>query len=491
MAQARHLGRWSGVGIAVGMIVCAGLAAGEEKPKRSKLTEIRVQAVEAATRVTVVVNGVIDIKHDRLENPARVFVDFADTVPALEEMQGQGPRGAMRTVPAGTAVLKQIRVAENQKGVTRLVFDLEEGEVEYQTQVLRAPNRLLVELRPKKVLNPLAAPATVSRAMPRKFSPEMMGRKPMMAGKFRMAEPPVLMAKLVLPKADAGQMPYRVGGFAWREGTLKPPPTPVARQSAQRQVAAVAASRTSGGKQSLTRVLGLKIGKVVIDPGHGGHDAGSTGVTGLVEKEVTLDIARRLAALVEANLGSDVVLTRNEDVYLSPEQRTEIANAQRADLFISIHANSSPLKTASGVETYYLNFTTSPEALEVAARENASSERSVADLGDLVKKIALKDKVDESREFAGRVQSALFGGSLRAGNRTKDRGVRKAPFIVLIGAGMPSVLTEVGFLSNAREEALLKKPEYRQKIAEALYRGVAQYADTLSHFAVAQRAENE
>ncbi|MFN9430479.1 MAG: N-acetylmuramoyl-L-alanine amidase, partial [Acidobacteriota bacterium] len=180
-----------------------------------------------------------------------------------------------------------------------------------------------------------------------------------------------------------------------------------------------------------------------------------------------------------------------EDVYLSPEQRTEIANQQRADLFISIHANSSLLKTAAGVETYYLNFTTSQEALEVAARENASSERNVADLGDLNKKIALKDKMDESREFAGKVQSALLQGSIRAGNRTRDRGVRKAPFIVLVGAAMPSVLAEVGFLSNSKEEALLKKPDYRQKIAEALFRGVSQYANTLSHFSVAQRSSND
>ena len=246
------------------------------------------------------------------------------------------------------------------------------------------------------------------------------------------------------------------------------------------------ASRTSAGDQSLTRVLGLKIGKVVIDPGHGGHDVGCSGAAGAVEKDITLDIAKRLAILLEEKLGSEVVLTRTDDTYVSLEQRTVIANQSRADLFISIHANSSTLKTVTGLETYYLNFTASPEALEVAARENASSERTVADLGSLIKKIALKDKLDESREFAGKVQSSLFIGSTKAGNRTNNRGVRKAPFIVLIGAEMPSVLTEIGFLSNPKEEVLLKRPEYRQKIAESLYRGVAQYSGTLSHFNVAQ-----
>jgi len=325
---------------------------------------------------------------------------------------------------------------------------------------------------------------------PRRIPVDMPVKQRGFKSTYVMPDPPVLQSEFKLPKAEPGQMPYRVSGYVFRDFRLKLPPSAISRQSDQSLRAAVAARRTSAGRQSLTRVLGLKIGKVVIDPGHGGHDAGSTGATGLVEKDVTLDVARRLATLLETSLGSEVILTRSEDVYVSPEQRTAIANRHHADLFISIHANSSTLRTASGVETYYLNFTTSAEALEVAARENASSERSVSDLGDLVKKIALKDKLDESREFAGKVQQTLYAGSVKAGSRTKDRGVRKAPFIVLIGAGMPSVLTEIGFLSNPKEEALLRKPEYRQKIAEALCRGVARYTGTLSHFSMAQAGLN-
>jgi N-acetylmuramoyl-L-alanine amidase len=157
---------------------------------------------------------------------------------------------------------------------------------------------------------------------------------------------------------------------------------------------------------------------------------------------------------------------------------------KRRTCFLSIHANSSPIKSATGVETYYLNFTTSKAALEVAARENASSERSIFDLKDLLQKIALKDKIDESREFAGRLQTSLYGLSSKnpsAAAGTKNRGVKKAPFVVLIGAQMPAVLAEIGFLSNPAEEALLKKPEQRQKIAEALYKGIVAYVDTLSH----------
>ena len=142
---------------------------------------------------------------------------------------------------------------------------------------------------------------------------------------------------------------------------------------------------------------------------------------------------------------------------------------------------------ARGVETYYLNFTTSKAALDVAARENASSERSIYDLKEVLQKIALKDKIDESREFAARLQTALYGVSARGNAAARNRGIKKAPFVVLIGASMPSVLAEIGFLTNSTDEALLRKPEHRQKIAEALYKGIANYADTLSHFQVAKQ----
>ncbi|MEK7754626.1 MAG: N-acetylmuramoyl-L-alanine amidase, partial [Acidobacteriota bacterium] len=256
------------------------------------------------------------------------------------------------------------------------------------------------------------------------------------------------------------------------------PPTPAET--------AVPAKKNSRGERSLTRVLGLKVGRVVIDPGHGGHDRGSTGPTGLTEKELVLDLAKRLGALIEEQLGSEVVYTRTDDTFVPLETRTELANQAKADLFLSIHANSSPFKTVTGVETYYLNFTTSRADLEVAARENATSQKSIHELTELLQKIALKDKLEESREFASKVQSSLHSASLRQNSRSRNRGVKKAPFVVLIGASMPSVLVEIGFVSNARDEALLKKPDHRQRVAEALYKGLSQYAGTLSHFQVAQ-----
>jgi N-acetylmuramoyl-L-alanine amidase len=249
------------------------------------------------------------------------------------------------------------------------------------------------------------------------------------------------------------------------------------------------AKPTASGDRSLIRALGLKIGRIVIDPGHGGHDTGTIGPDGLQEKDLVLEVGRRLGKLLETRLGAEVVYTRKDDTFIPLETRTAIANQQRADLFISIHANSSQDSAARGVETYYLNFTSSPEALEVAARENAVSEKSIYELQDLVKKIALKEKIEESREFAGDVQESLHSSLAAKSPAIRDRGVKKAPFIVLIGANMPSILAEISFVSNPADEHRLETSEYRQRIAESLYRGIAKYVDGLSGVKVASKLD--
>ena len=249
------------------------------------------------------------------------------------------------------------------------------------------------------------------------------------------------------------------------------------------------AKPTAHGERSLIRALGLKIGKIVIDPGHGGHDTGTIGPNGLEEKDLVLEVGKRLGKMLETRLGAEVVYTRKDDTFIPLETRTAIANQERADLFISIHANSSEDPTARGVETYYLNFTSSPEALEVAARENAVSEKSIYELRDLVKKIALKEKIEESREFAGDVQQSLHSGLAAKSPAIRDRGVKKAPFIVLIGANMPSILAEISFVSNPTDEHRLETAEYRQRIADSLYRGVANYVSGLSGVKVASKLD--
>jgi N-acetylmuramoyl-L-alanine amidase len=249
------------------------------------------------------------------------------------------------------------------------------------------------------------------------------------------------------------------------------------------------AKPTARGDRSLIRTLGLKIGKIVIDPGHGGHDTGTIGPNGLQEKDLVLEVGRRLGKMLETRLGAEVVYTRKNDTFIPLETRTAIANQQRADLFISIHANSSNDSAARGVETYYLNFTSSPDALEVAARENAVSEKSIYELQDLVKKIALKEKIEESREFAADVQQSLHSGLSAKNPGIRNRGVKKAPFIVLIGANMPSILAEISFVSNPGDEHRLETSEYRQRIADSLYHGIAKYVDGLSGVKMASKLD--
>ena len=450
--------------LAVPAVLCLGVACLAQTP--NKVTAVRFWSTGDTTRVAVEVSSEFKYKSDHLDDPPRLFFD----------VQGARPVMPQRTIPVGDRLLKQIRIAETQRGVTRIVLDLEQ-EADFTASQLSNPERLIVELHAKGVKTSVTANVEApAHAEPRKFDPppvQPVQQAPTPAAKV-LPSPPVL--------ASVGRPTGLTPATSIRK--LPGPPAPVAATPDLPEPKA--ASRNSNGDRSLTRVLGLKLGRVVLDPGHGGHDVGTHGPSGLYEKDLVLDISQRLAALLENRLGSEVLLTRNDDTFVSLEGRTKIANDYKADLFLSIHANSSPVKSVTGVETYYLNFTTSRTALDVASRENATAESSIFDLKDVLEKIALKDKIDESREFASRLQTSLFTLT-KASAATKNRGVKKAPFVVLIGAQMPSVLAEIGFLTNASDEALMRKTEHRQKIAEALYKGIAAYAETLSQLQVAKR----
>jgi N-acetylmuramoyl-L-alanine amidase len=259
--------------------------------------------------------------------------------------------------------------------------------------------------------------------------------------------------------------------------------TPVAGQP---QLPAYPVEPATNAQHSMARVLGLRVRRIVIDAGHGGHDSGTIGPDGLEEKDIALDVALRLGRLLQQRLGAEVIYTRRTDKYVPLEERTAIANEAHADLFLSIHANSSSDPQVRGVETYFLNFTASPDAMAVAGRENADSNRSVHELSDLVRKIALSDKIDESREFAGDVQQQLYGGLSSGNPGLKNRGVKQAPFVVLIGAQMPSILAEISFLTNPDDAAELSQPRYRERLAEALYGGVAEYVQGMSGVRIAK-----
>jgi N-acetylmuramoyl-L-alanine amidase/type II secretory pathway predicted ATPase ExeA len=241
------------------------------------------------------------------------------------------------------------------------------------------------------------------------------------------------------------------------------------------------AAASHANRLSLPQALGLKISRIAIDPGHGGSDTGAMGPHGLMEKNLCLDVALRLGRLIQQDIpGAEVIYTRTTDKFVSLEDRTAIANRAHADLFISIHANSSDSPSARGVETYYLSLLASPESMRLAARENALAQSSLHDLPELVQKIARNAKIAESKVLAGDVQSALATRLELVSRGETNRGVKRAPFVVLTGANMPAVLSEISFISNASDESLLLESSQRQRVAESLYRGIAAYLDSLN-----------
>ena len=404
-----------------------------------QVTAVRAWSFPDITRVAVEVNGDFTFRSDRAHNPERIFFDLTGAVPRVA-----GHRFVKKEV--GDKLLKRVRVAETQPGVTRIVLDLE-APVEFTASQLSSPDRLMIELHAvganapiTQTVPPASEPVRIA-ALPDTTSPELTRKAEQI--KQQLPDPPA-----VRPNAHTADL----------EAT-----------------------------RSLTRALGLKVNRIVIDAGHGGHDNGTSGPGGFAEKDLVLDVALRLGKLIEQRLGAEVIYTRSDDTFIPLEERTAIANRNHADLFLSIHANSSPATEVAGVETYYLNFTNSPDAMNLAARENSISEKSVYELKDLIQKISLHDKIEESKQFAESVQTSMQSFTARSFPSAHNRGIRKAPFVVLIGANMPSVLAEIGFLTNPRQESLLQKPEYREKLAEALLRGVQSYTRTLSHFEVARQ----
>jgi N-acetylmuramoyl-L-alanine amidase len=525
--------------LAAGVFVMTGVCTTAAAPDSGKVTAVRFWSLGDVTRIAIEVSSDFTFKYNHLSEPERMFFDIHGARPDLTS----GRRNGAHNITVGDALLDQIRVAETQPEVTRVVLDLAQT-ASVTTSQLSNPSRLMIELRSKdrpappsrpsvtggtdltvsKDLTPsgdkgsAAAQLVMAKATPApvvskldvvsKPGPDVVSRPdvvskpgPDVAAKLeprKFVPPPVqvrgepkpaLVVAEVEPPARMAALskPARLPSFtAVLPRELPPPPAttsfppaapPILRQS----------TPAKRGDQSLTRALGLKLERVVLDAGHGGNDVGTHGPSGYYEKDLTLDVAQRLGALISERMGSEVVYTRSDDTYVGLEERTRIANQRQADLFLSIHANSSAYRAAAGVETYVLNFTTSKTALQTAARENATSDRSIHELHDLLEKIALKDKIDESREFAAKLQTSLSVVSRSGTQGAKNRGIKSAPFVVLIGAEMPSVLAEIGFLTNSSEEVLLRKPEYRQKIAEALYKGISAYADTLSRVSVARR----
>ncbi len=490
--KCRFIGHWKFSTVAVFVCAFAALVSGAPKAVE-KVTDVRFWTAGDTTRVAIEVSGEFRYKSQRLSGPERVFFDLTETKVALKK----GPA----TIPVKDGLVKQVRLAEKQPGTIRIVLDLEDG-VDYTVSQLSNPERLMVELRSLKKSKPentsskpTEPPALSPKQAPGKIpAPEA----PISAAQTTPETSPAnaQLAMLIPPvfASIAGTAPLPVTPTASLVSNIAPRPVaipePLPSKETPRDILPLdepkPATRNSNGERSITRMLGLKLNRVVLDAGHGGHDQGTHSKAGMLEKDLVLDVTNRLAELLRTRMGTEVILTRTDDTFLSLEERTRLANEAKADLFLSIHANSSPVKSVAGVETFYLNFSTGRDDMDLTARENASSQRSISDLKEVLSKILLRAKLDESREFALRIQKSLQTTAAKQNKDAKDRGVKRAPFVVLIGADMPSVLAEIGFLSNSRDEALLKGPEHRDRVAEALYNGIAGYADSLSKTQVAR-----
>jgi len=428
-----------------------------KKGEASSVTAIRTWNADDYTRVVVDLNGAVKYQSARIKNPDRIYFDLY-----------QAHLGHLLTdkeLAVQNGFLKSVRVAQNKSGTVRLVLDVRSIEG-YSAFLLPNPYRLVIDVH-----------GAVADASAKNPAPAVTGPATLAGDRPAASAAP----------STASTEKVEVSSTSEDSDSNRPnPANAIAKRSdhADRNMSPASLlpdKPTRNGARSLTRTLGLKISRIVIDPGHGGHDTGTIGPHGLLEKNVCLDVALRLGKLIHQKLPSaQVIYTRNTDVFVPLEERTAIANQAGADLFISIHANSSHDEQARGIETYYLNFTSSPEALETASRENAVSNASIHELQDLIKKIARNDKIEESQELATDIQSSLTTQLRQVSIAERNRGVKKAPFVVLIGADMPSVLAEISFLSNPADERMLQKPAQRQRIAQGLFRGVESYLSSLN-----------
>ena len=375
--------------------------------------------------------------------------------------------GGAAPVASAPWMVRDIRQWSNPS-YTRVVIDID-GEVPHRVGRLHYPDRLYIDL-----LGAQLAPKLQARA------PEVAD--PILTG-VRAAQRQPNVVRVVLDCKTLGDYhvftmgdPYRLvidikGDGGGTAAQTSPPPPPLRQEATEaernrgRSVPPAAPKHASSARAPRWHI--------VIDPGHGGKDPGATGPSGLMEKDVVLDIAKRLRDLVQQEPQWRVALTRDTDVFIPLEERTAMANSGGADLFVSIHANAAERADAHGIETYFLDFASDEQSLRVAARENATTLSKVSDLQLILRDLLMTSKRNESSLLAGSVQQALVQAP--GGKNGRDLGVKHAPFLVLMGAEMPAILVETGFISNPGEERKMADPKYRAQAARAIFEGIKEY----------------
>ncbi len=380
--------------------------------------------------------------------PRRLFIDLD---------QSYIPPRFRSPVPIEDGLLKQVRTGQFNDTTVRVVLDIESIS-DYKVFSLNDPFRVIIDVHGRKRGRPAAATAEPAAQEKERTAPGALVR--------------------VQPEAVKKRVGRRSGGG--------PSPAVVSlRDSKKRRVsgpttapAAAGAPATGSGLESisLAQQLGLGVRRIIIDPGHGGKDPGAMAF-GLKEKDIVLKVARNTAAILHGQYGYEVILTRDRDIFLPLEERTAIANTKKGDLFVSIHVNAHPQRSASGQETFFLNLATNTEAMRVAARENATSTHNISELQDILADLMKNSKIQESSRLARYVQNNLVQGLEKENYRVRDLGVKQAPFYVLIGAEMPAVLAEISFITNPEEAKLLRSERYLKDVARQIAAGIAAYVE--------------
>lgn len=418
IANGQKKGRAAEIRKAPGAVIAA-----PRPPKElGTVTNVRYWSGGAYTRIVIDLDKPLKFQTHELKNPDRLVFDILNS--RVSDSVEKDP------LPVNDGILRQVRSSQNTPSTVRVVLDLASLR-SYAAFPLHEPERLVIDVTGSAADDESEGGAAA--AHPAKPEPEMPTLPPQ-----HTASPPV--ARL---KADPHADP----------------------------------------KLSLSRQLGLKIKTIAIDAGHGGKDPGAMGRSGLMEKTITLDVAKRLAVLVKERLGCEVIMTRDRDVFIELEQRPFIAKSKGADLFVSIHVNANRKRKARGIETYIQSLRASDrDAMATAAFENATSTKTLSQLGNeldrILKDLRTDDKVNESIELAGYVQNSLVSSVRPVKGYVVNRNVKKAFFYVLVNTEMPSILAEVGFISNPDEEKMLGTEAHRQKIAEALFEGVKRYVES-------------
>ena len=422
------------------------------------LTSITREVLPEVLRIVIQLGKEVPFYDERIDGPPRVFLDLQNTR-AVETLKDA-------VIPFADDVVKQVRVGRQPNSRTRIVLDLKSNAARYSVYTLYEPYRIVVDFERKGPV----APASEARLAPTSDKLAPTGEAALAPTSGRPIAPTTVSAipttvSAVAATGEARIAPTTVNSASPpSEVTIAPPPP-------------APPSANANGGFSLSRQLGLGVARIVIDPGHGGHDPGAK-ARGIEEADLVLDVALRVEALLKG-AGVEVIMTRRTNTFVALEERTAIANRAGADLFLSIHSNASASDSARGVETYFLNFASNPAAEAVAARENAGGARTMRNLPDIVRAIALNNKIDESRDFAAMVQTSLYSKLQKTNKNVRNLGVKQAPFMVLVGATMPSILAEISFITNRQEASLLKTDKYKQQIAEALFAGVLKYQQAL------------